>query len=235
MPVICFASPKGGAGKTTSAVVLAAELARAGAAVTLIDADPNRFVVAWASLPGCPDHLSVLGDPQTSPVNEENITDLIDSESQKSAFVIVDLEGTASVMVSYAISRADLVIVPLQGSQLDANQAGRAIKLVRQTEKVFNRTIPNALLFTRTNAAIQPRTLRHVRADLERAGVAILDTQMMEREAFRAIFSFGGTVHTLSAGEVSNLGSAQANAKAFAREVVEILTPSTAAATGTNG
>jgi Mrp family chromosome partitioning ATPase len=44
MPVIVFASPKGGVGKSTSAVLLATELAQSGAAVTVIDADPNRPV-----------------------------------------------------------------------------------------------------------------------------------------------------------------------------------------------
>ncbi|RYF34242.1 MAG: ParA family protein, partial [Cytophagaceae bacterium] len=41
MPTIVFVSPKGGAGKTTAALILASELAR-GAAVTVIDADPNH-------------------------------------------------------------------------------------------------------------------------------------------------------------------------------------------------
>jgi chromosome partitioning protein len=36
MPTIVFASPKGGAGKSTSAVVLATELAGQGASVTII-------------------------------------------------------------------------------------------------------------------------------------------------------------------------------------------------------
>ena len=44
MPVIVFASPKGGAGKSTSAVVLACEVARSGGGVVIIDADPNRPV-----------------------------------------------------------------------------------------------------------------------------------------------------------------------------------------------
>src|SRR5206468_1030807 len=42
MPTIVFASPKGGAGKSTSVVILASELARKRAAVTIIDADPNK-------------------------------------------------------------------------------------------------------------------------------------------------------------------------------------------------
>ena len=50
MPVITFSSPKGGAGKTTAACILASMLAEQGATVTIIDADPNQFVQEWAQL-----------------------------------------------------------------------------------------------------------------------------------------------------------------------------------------
>jgi chromosome partitioning protein len=111
--------------------------------------------------------------------------------------VIVDLEGTASMAVTYAISRADLVIVPTQGSQLDAAEAAKAVKLIRQQERAFGRTIPYAILFTRTNAAIRPRTLQHIRDEFKNHNVPALRTPMHEREAFPAIFSFGGTLESL--------------------------------------
>jgi hypothetical protein len=57
----------------------------------------------------------------------------------------------------YAMSRADLVIIPAQGSHLDATEAVKAIKLVKGQEKAFQRKIPFAILFTRTSAAIRPR------------------------------------------------------------------------------
>lgn len=38
----------------------------------------------------------------------------------KTPFVIVDLEGTAATIVAYAIAESDFVVVPTQGSQLDA-------------------------------------------------------------------------------------------------------------------
>uniref|UniRef100_UPI0030DD2402 ParA family protein n=4 Tax=Pseudomonadota TaxID=1224 RepID=UPI0030DD2402 len=47
MPAISVANPKGGAGKTTLTLVLASELARSGAAVTVIDADPNAIIAGW--------------------------------------------------------------------------------------------------------------------------------------------------------------------------------------------
>ena len=218
MPTIVFASPKGGAGKSTSAVVLGCELARKGAVVTMIDADPNRPVSQWARRPGKPASLEVL-----SSVTEETIIDEIEAAAARVPFVVVDLEGTASMMVAYAISRADLVIIPTQGSQLDASEAAKAIRLIRQQEKAFGRRLPFAVLFTRTSAAIRPRTLQHIRDEFARHGVPTFGTQMHEREAFRAIFSFGGTVNDLSPAQVSNLQSAAANAQALASEVIGLL------------
>lgn len=218
MPIIVFASPKGGVGKSTSAVLLGVELARKGAAVTIIDADPNKPVSDWARRPGRPPNLTVRAD-----VTEDTVIDEIEAAAQRTAFVIVDLEGTASMMVAYAISRADLVIIPTQGSQLDAAQAAKAIKLIRQQEKAFARQIAYAILFTRTSAAIRPRTLGFIQDEFRRHGVPAFDTHLHERDAFRAMFSFGGTLEALSTSQVSNLDAALVNARAFAAEVVAML------------
>jgi len=222
MPVIVFASPKGGAGKSTSAVILATQLALKGATVTAIDADPNRPVSQWAQRPGCPKNMTVLSD-----VSEATIIETIEDAAQRTTFVVVDLEGTASMTVAYAISRADLVIVPTQGSQLDAIEAGKAVKLIRQQEKAFGRSIPYALLFTRTNAAIRPRTLQHIREEFQKHKVPSLRTQMQEREAFRAIFSFGGTLESLDASQVSNRDAAIKNARDLAGEILTLLRQNT--------
>src|SRR5690349_9194548 len=223
MPIIAMVTPKGGAGKSTSAVVLGSELALRGAAVTMIDADPNRPLSDWAKQPGRPDNLTVLAD-----VTEETIIDEIESAAQKTPFVIVDLEGTASMTVAYAVSRADLVIIPTQGSQLDAKQATRAIKLIQQQERAFGRKIPYSILFSRTSEAIRPRTLQHIKTEFAKHGVPAFTVHMHEREAFRAIFSFGGTLESLNPKLVSNLTAAISNARALAAEVVGLLRPESA-------
>jgi chromosome partitioning protein len=218
MPVITFSSPKGGAGKTTAATILASELAERGAAVTIIDADPNKNVVDWSKLPGKPANLTVIED-----VTEETIVDQIEDAASKSAFVIVDLEGTASLMVSYAISMSDFVVIPVQGSQLDAKQAARQMKLIKAQERIAGRAIPFAVLFTRSNPAIQPKTQRHIENRFRELSVPVLDARLFDREAFRAIFSFGGSLSSLKDKGISNLPTAIANALEFTSEVVERL------------
>lgn len=218
MPTIVFASPKGGAGKSTSAVILATELASAGAEITIIDADPNKPVARWSRLPGKPGTLRVIDD-----VTEKTIIRTIEAEADRAAFVIVDLEGTASRMVPYAMSRADLVLIPTRGSVLDAVEAVAAIREVKQQEEAFRLRIPAAILFTNTSAAIRPRTLSSIEAEFAENGVNVLKTRLHEREAYRALFSFGGTLSTLDPANVRNISAAVDNARAFTSEVVDLL------------
>ncbi len=223
MPCIVLASPKGGVGKSTSALILATELAGMGASVTVIDADPNKPLHAWSRRPNRPSSLTIQAD-----ITEDTIIDAIEEASRRATFVIVDLEGTASAMVGYAMSRADLIIVPTQGSQLDAAEAVKAIKLVARQEKAFKRSIPCSVLFTRTNAAVETRDIRDILTQFNRAGVSVFRTQMVERAAFRAIFSYGGTLAELDSALVSNIPAAKANARAFVGEVVALLRSATA-------
>jgi len=215
MPVIVFATSKGGAGKTTAAIILASELARNGTSVTLLDADPNQHSAKWAAKDGCPKTIAIIPN-----VTEESIIDDIDNAEEKTAFVLVDLEGTASMAVGSAIARADLVITPCQGSQDDADEAIKTIKLIKRQEKVIKREIPFSVLMTRTNPAITPRTLRHIMNEFERAGIDIFECSLIDREAFRAVRSFGGIVNDLSPKEVSGVEKAAHNSRAFAVEVI---------------
>lgn len=225
MPVVVMASPKGGAGKSTAAVLLATQLAESGATVTIIDADPNKPVSRWASRPGKPDKLTLVDN-----VTEQTVIRAIDDASRKTAFVIVDLEGTASMMVVYAISRADLVIIPTSASLLDAVEAVSAVQVVQRQEEAFRIKIPSAVLFTKTSAAIRTRTLLSIEAELAENNVPVFDVRLHEREAFRAIFAFGGTLSGLDPKQVRNIPAAVENAQAFAAEVIVMLKNQRAAA-----
>jgi len=139
MPVISFANTKGGAGKTTTALLLACELAANKMRVTIIDADPAKRITEWGELDGKPDAISIISD-----VSEETIEDQIDAAASQSEFVIVDLEGTASLLVAQAISMSDFVVVPTQDSAMDAKGALDTIKVIRRLERQAQRHNPNA-------------------------------------------------------------------------------------------
>ena len=217
MPTIAFVSPKGGAGKTTSALLLSTALAKLYD-VTVIDADPNHPIQTWATGGKVPPSMSIVSD-----AGEDTIIDRIEDAAAKTPFVVVDLEGTASKIVIYAISQADLVIIPSQGSQLDANEAGRAIRVVLQSAKMTGKAKPYAVLLTRTSPSIRTRGLAHIQNGLIDAGIPVLQTELNERDAFKAIFSFQETLDGLSAADVPNLDRAKLNVWEFVHEVIERL------------
>jgi len=219
MPTIVFCSPKGGSGKTTSALLLAIQLSDFYD-VTLIDADPNRPIKEWAAGDNVPPRLAIVSD-----VDENNIVERIEDAATRTPMVIVDLEGTAAKIVLLALSQAEFAVVPTQGSQLDAKESSRAIKVIRQTQKMTGRELPFAVLLTRTNSKIRTRTLSHIQRELIEAGIPVLETELNEREAFRAVFSFRVPLTRLNPAEVANLDKAQANVAMLALEILKKLVP----------
>ena len=218
MPVISFASAKGGVGKSTTALVLACELAEAGAQVTLVDADPNQPLVAWAAKPGAPKAITVIGG-----IGVEEMLDTIEEEARRVPFVLVDLAGAGSEVVVHAMSRSDLVLIPSQGSHLDASQAVKAAQLIRRNERLLGRAIPHAVVLTQIEAAIKPKDLEHALEEFDRLEIPLLRTRMMKRQAFRTLFAVGGTLAGLGREDVHNPAGARANAGALAAEVLEML------------
>ena len=99
MPIISFANPKGGAGKTTSALLLAGELAGKGSRVVLIDADPERWISQWGRLPGKPDEIEIIVHGE---VSEAVPTELVDAERDAAWQRILDAAQRFGVEVSEA-------------------------------------------------------------------------------------------------------------------------------------
>lgn len=216
MPVIVVANPKGGAGKSTLSLVLGTALASQGASVTLIDCDPNRPIMDWKTGPSA-STMRVIGD-----VTESTVISVIQKEAKTRQFVIVDLEGTASRLVSRAIARASLVLIPLQGSAVDARQASRAVGLIREEEELIERKIPFRLVFTRTSAAIQSRIDRKIAASLEAASIPALATHLHERSAYKAMFVDKLALDELDPAAVNGLDAARENAMKLALELVSV-------------
>lgn len=216
MPTVVIASPKGGSGKSTTAVLLGTELARAGATVTLIDADPNRSLSLWADRAPLPARIVLVDD-----VTEGSIVRTIRRHDHDGSVVVVDLEGIASRLVSRAISQADLVITPMRATTLDATIGARAIGLVAEEEEALDRRIAHAVVFTMTRA-IRPRGHAAIERSLRDQGVDVIAPALMERTAFAALFTFGGDLTTIP--PQGNQAAAIDNAEKFAEAVYGRLT-----------
>ena len=182
MPTVVIVSPKGGAGKSTAAVLLGTEMAHAGVPVTMMDCDPNRSLTWWSTQGALPDRMRILSE-----VTEASIVKAVKVHDREGRLVVMDMEGVASRLVSRAISQADLVITPMRATTLDATVGGRALQLVAEEEEALDRTIVHSVIFTMTRT-IRTRQHTGIEASLEAQGVDIIRPPLLERAAFSALF-----------------------------------------------
>ncbi|WEZ83056.1 ParA family protein [Rhizobium sp. 32-5/1] len=214
MPVITFANTKGGAGKTTAALILATELARKGARVTILDADPQHWISHWKDISGSVHNIEVI-----SYVSMASIQGHIRENRHNTDYFIVDLAGARNTLMATAIGLSDHVLIPIQGCAMDAKGGAQVLELLGQLEKSAGIRIPHSVVLTRVNSLVTTRALQVVKELLAERRVTVLDTPIIERSAFRDIFDCGGTLQTMDAGRVSNLDKARENARTFADEV----------------
>lgn len=217
MPTIVFASSKGGAGKTTAALTLAFVTTHHGTATTIIDADPNQPIVKWAGRN--PDH--VPGNLRVVSAIGDDVMDAIDGAT--TPLTIVDLEGSKNQDVSVGIGRADLVLIPMTGSRLDADEAASIIRVIKRQEAAFRRTIPFRLLMTRTSPVIEDRQTRDIVGQFRASGIPMLETSLVERAAYKATFHIGLGLYELTKANVRDPQAAIANAEGMTAEVRQVL------------
>lgn len=243
MFTITFANPKGGSGKTTSAMLLAEQIRHAGASVAILDCDPNQNIIQWAK--------QREGEGRAVPFtirpvpSESDFLDTVEGIRGRADFLIIDLEGTASQLVTYAISQSDLVLIPFEPTPMEARQAARAVQLIRNIGRMMNKSIAHSLLLTRVNAAFQTNDEKDVRKEMNGASMPVLRTAIVRRAAYTRIFREGYLVRELyeqGAEEVKNstasqqerilkpLEAALQNAKEYTQEVMNSLPQQEAAA-----
>ena len=219
MPAISVANPKGGAGKTTLTFVLACELARSGASVAVIDADPNAIIAGWSrkrTEQGKAIPFEIITGPK-----ESELVRLIDQHAASHDFVLIDLEGTASRMTSRALARSHLVLIPFNLSPIDAELAANAVGLIQEEAEALGRDIPFRLVRSRDNAAMQTKTARRIVTAINDAELPLLAVGLVERAAFRDVFDFAATLEELDEATTSGVPAAKANAYEMARAVLQ--------------
>jgi chromosome partitioning protein len=219
LPAVAFVSPKGGAGKTTAALLLALGLAEHGHRVGMIDSDPNKPLVHWASLPGRPELITVHPAPTVQDVRDA----LSEARRHRPDWIILDTEGSIRGAMAFTALPLDLVLTPLAGSQLEALQAIKASEIVGEFGGRYGRNLLHRCLLTRVPAAIRPRSLKAVVEQLRGRNIQMLPTALIEKEAFRTLFAVGGGFAALEQSGVSGVPAARENAKLYLQSVLELL------------
>lgn len=127
--IIAVANSKGGVGKSTLAVHLAAWLDKQGYRVTLADCDTQQSSSQWIREAAPQVKALCLRDPDAI------ISDL-PGLAQETDYVVADGPGSLAEISRALLLVADQAIVPVKASMLEIRALDAATKVLRQAQKI---------------------------------------------------------------------------------------------------
>lgn len=186
--IFTVANTKGGVGKTTVAVHLAAFLAGQGPTL-LIDGDPQASAASWAAWRR--ETPTLLPSPTTVRLAGKAI--LEEGRRLAAGFdhVVVDAGGRDSAALRAALLLAERVIVPVGASSLDSAALTDLLEVV-ELARDFNPELDLRVLLNRVDP--RSRDTGDMLGFLAEQGLRVLDARLCERVAYRRTVGDGSTV-----------------------------------------
>lgn len=187
MSIIAVISQKGGAGKTTLALHLAAAAHDAGRVALVVDTDPQATASQWAAWrrDGPPE---VIDSPPPRLAAK-----VAQARAQGADFIVIDTPPHADSAARAAVEAADLVLVPCRPSAFDLSAIQTTAKLVQLLRKpafvVFTAGAPNA-----------PRLYQEAGELVAGYGTPPCPMTLPDRAAYRHASGEGRTVMELEPG-----------------------------------
>jgi len=147
--IIGVLNRKGGVGKTTVAINVAATFAAAGGRVLLVDADPQASALAWSSMRERDPLFAVVG--MARPTLHQELPGI----AKRYDVVMIDGAPGVNDLGRAAILASDLVLIPVQPSPYDVWAAAETVQLIREARQ-FRESLKGVFIINRkiANTAI---------------------------------------------------------------------------------
>jgi len=163
--LIAIASHKGGAGRTTLALNIAALLSAAGHKSVVADLDPRQNALQWALHTPLetesfkPLNMVISGLAEAEEEGSSPVAELLRTARTNAAEVVVaDLSSQPDYRSMAVLRAADLILIPASNSALDADLTAATIRSLRDDNSAYM-TAPRVLLVPILNAGEQPSAL----------------------------------------------------------------------------
>ena len=183
--IIAVINQKGGAGKTTIALNLAAALAAEGKRVLLIDADPQQTAQDWAAIRQTPPPFQVVG--LAKPVLHRDLPTMAADYDH----VVIDGAPRNYEVARSAIAAADLVLIPVQPSGADFWASRETVGLVKEAHS-FKETQKSVFVVSRKiGRSVLGRDIADALAEFE---IPILRAGTTQRVVYAEAMTGGMTV-----------------------------------------
>ena len=181
MQVWAFVSQKGGVGKTTIALNLAALAEQQGRMTAVLDCDPQTNCVRWAKERGTREPMVFATDP-------EKLRETIEAARTLGVdLCIVDAASKIDASALAAINGADLVIVPTRGGLLNLDSLEATAKMLDMAGRLKSAiAVVNCVEPTKVKT-----TVGEARAALERLQIAACPVHLCQRAPFEAAINAG--------------------------------------------
>ena len=206
--IVGLLNQKGGVGKTTLSVNIAASLARSGARPLLIDADPQGSALDWGAARQGESLFSVIGFPRPTLHKE------VDRIGHGYDHVVIDGPPRVTELTRSAIMASDIVLIPVQPSPYDIWSVEEILKLTREA-LVYKDSLKSAFVINRriANTVIG----RDVREALANHAVPTLAATITQRVIFAEAVASGRAVYELEPD-----GPAATEIEAVTSELLEL-------------
>lgn len=196
--ILAVGNLKGGVGKSTLAVNLAAELAQ-GRRVHLIDADAQETASEWAALGG---GLPFTCEALPLDSGADTARWIARATSAAADLVVVDLPPHTGEATAAALILADLFLIPVAPSSLDIRAASKALAMLAEARDARADGKPAALLIP---SKVDRRTAagREIEAALHEMGEPV-GPAVGARSAFVDSATAGGWVGSYAPRSVAH-------------------------------